>query len=316
MDRRTFIRTVAGGVVAAPLAAYAQPAEKVYRIGLLRVGVGVTPMSKSFWETMARFGWVEGQNLIVERRPANRADLLPGLAADLVQLKVDLIITNGTPATSAAKQATATIPIVFRVADDPVENGLVSSLARPGGNLTGVADGIYEKKRLQILKEALPGIVRVAYPSFGGEDYGVPRAAKALGVQVLGIALKGMDEFGPFFVEARKGKADAALIPNRAGLGPHLERIGAEMLKQRLPGIGFDLEFVAGGGLLCYAPTPDYQGPILAAQVKKILSGTKPGDLPVEQPTKFDLVINLKAAKALGLTIPPSMLARASKIIR
>ena len=215
MDRRTFIGAVAGGFVAAPFAAYAQPAEKVYRIGLLRVGVGTTPLSKSFWETMARLGWVEGQNVIVERRPASRADLLPGLAADLVQLKVDLIITNGTPATSAAKKATTTIPIVFRVGDDPVENGLVSSLARPGGNLTGVVDGIY-----------------------------------------------------------------------------------------------------AGGGLLFYAPTPNYQGPVLAAQIKKILSGTKPGDLPVEQPTKFDLVINLKSAKALSLTIPPSMLARASEVIR
>jgi putative ABC transport system substrate-binding protein len=316
MDRRTFIGAVARGVVAAPLAAYAQPVEKVHRIGLLRVGVGAAPLSKSFWETMGRLGWIEGQNVIVERRPASRADLLPGLAADLVKLKVDLIVANGTPATSAAKQATTTIPIVFRVADDPVGNGLVSSLARPGGNLTGVVDGIYEEKRLQILKEALPGIVRVAYPSFGGEDYGMPRAAKALGVQVLGIALKGVEEFDPFFVEARKGKADAALIPNQAGLGPHLERIGAEMLKQRLPGIGFDLEFVAGGGLLCYAPTPNYQGPILAAQIKKILSGTKPGDLPVEQPTKFDLVINLKTAKALSLTIPPSMLARASEVIR
>jgi putative ABC transport system substrate-binding protein len=233
-----------------------------------------------------------------------------------VQLKVDLIITNGTPATSAAKQATTTIPIVFRVADDPVRNGFVSSLARPGGNLTGVVDGVYEEKRLQILKEALPGIVRVAYPSFGGEDHGIPRAAKALGVQVLGISLKGVDEFDPFFVEATKGKADAALIPNQAGLGPHLERIGAEMLKHRLPGMGFDLEFVAGGGLLCYAPTPNFQGPILAAQIKKILSGTKPADLPVEQPTKFQLVINLKTAKALGLTIPKSLLLRATELIQ
>jgi len=164
MDRRAFI-AAAVSLLAAPLAAEAQSAGKVYRIGELREGVLPPAEAKPFWDTIRQLGWVEGQNLRVERRSAERPDQLPALAAELAQLKLDLILTNGTPATRAAKEATKTIPIVFTLAGDPVERGLVASLARPGGNLTGWAWGLYEQKQLEVVKEALPRISRVAYPS-------------------------------------------------------------------------------------------------------------------------------------------------------
>ena len=314
VDRRAFIGAVASGFLGAPLAVHAQSAQRLYRIGFLRVRA--VPLPKSFWDSMRGLGWVEGQNVKIEPRIASQRDQLPALAADLVQLKVDLIMTAGTPATTAAKRATATIPIVFTVADDPVQNGLVSSLARPGGNLTGTVDGTYHEKLLQVLAEARPGIARVAYPFFGEPDARFSRAAQALGIQVQGIALKGPDEFDPFFAEARKGRADAAVIPDIRGMVGFMEHIGAETLKNRLPAIGFTQSFAEAGGLLYYGPTYDYEGPIIAAQIDKIFKGAKPADLPVEQPTTFDFVINLKTAKALGIAIPQSMLLRATMVIQ
>lgn len=313
MDRRTFIGTFAGSLLAVPLIANAEQATKMYRIGLLKHGT--QPIQKPFWDAMRDFGWVENQNVKIEARYAVSEDQLPVLAAELVRLKVDLILTQGTPATRAAKQATNTIPIVFTVGNDPVQAGLVANLARPGGNLTGFAYGLYEEKLLEIMKAALPGISRVAYPVFGEPDLAIQRAATTLGVQLNGIPVKGPEDFGSFYAEARRTRADAVVIPDVAWFGPHLEHIAAESAKSRLPAIGFRRVFAEAGGLLSYGPTIQ-SGPRLAAQVDKILKGAKVADVPVEQPTVFELVINLKTAKTLGLTIQQSVLQRANEVIQ
>jgi hypothetical protein len=198
-------------------------------------------------------------------------------------------------------------------------NGLVANFARPGGNLTGFALGLYEEKGLEILKEALPGVRRVAYPA----PAGVPRerfaplnaAARALGVEIQGIPVQGPNDFDAFFAAARRAGAGAVLVRNIAWFRPHLERIGAASAKSRLPAIGYDRQFAESGGLLSYGPAPFQNVPRLAAQIDKILKGAKPADLPVEQPTKYDLVINLKTAKALGITIPQSIRFRADMVI-
>ena len=313
MDRRTFIGTFAGGFVTVPLFANAQETLKVFRIGLLKHGI--EPIQKPFWDAMRDLGWVENQNVKIEARYAVSEDQLPILAAELVRLKVDLILTQGTSATRAAKQATTTIPIVFTVGSDPVQGGLIANLARPGGNLTGFTYGLYEEKLLEILRAALPGISRVAYPIFGEPDSAIQRAGKTLGFQVNGISVKGPEDFVLFYAEARKKKADAVVIPDVAWFGPHLGQLAAESTKSRLPAIGYRRIFADAGGLLSYGPAIQ-SGPRLAAQVDKILKGAKVADVPVEQPTVFELVINLKTAKTLGLTIQQSVLQRANEVIQ
>ena len=264
---------------------------------------------------MRNLGWVEAQNVKIEPRYADREDRLPALAAELVRIKVDIIMTNGTPATRAAREATKTIPIAFVLGSDPVENGFVASMARPGGNLTGFAIGLYGEKQMEILKEALPRVSRIAVPN-SSENAGISRAAKALGVQVQYIKMRSPEDFGPFYTAAETARADAVLIPNIAWLGAHLERIATEANRGHLPAIGYRRIFAESGGLMSYGPTPFQEYARVAAQVDKILRGTKPADIPVEQPTKFDLVINLKTAKALGLTIAPSVLLRADEVIQ
>ncbi len=316
MHRRAFIGTFAGSILAVQLIANAQQATKMYRLGFLKHGI--EPLQKPFWDAMRTLGWVENQNVKIEARYAVSEDQLPVLAAELVQLKVDLILTQGTPATRAAKQATNAIPVVFSVGSDPVASGLVANLAQPGGNLTGFAYGTYEEKLLEVLKAALPGTSRVAYPLFGefGESDGrMQRAAKTLGVQVNAISVKGPEDIGHFYAEARRTKTDAVVIPDVAWFSPHLEQLGAESTKNRLPAIGFKRPFAEAGGLLSYGPTIQ-AAPRLAAQVDKILKGAKAADLPVEQPTIFELVINLKTAKTLGLMIPQAVLQRANDVIQ
>jgi putative tryptophan/tyrosine transport system substrate-binding protein len=237
------------------------------------------------------------------------------LAAELVRLKVDLILTAGTPATRAAEEATKAIPIVFNLAGDPVESGLVANFARPGGNLTGFAFGIYDEKSLQVLKEALPGVGRVACPAPAGvrrERFApLNAAARALGIEVQGIPVQGPNDFDGFFAAARR--AGAGQCWWRTSHGSALTWNASAPLRRRVAcrrsgTIGNSRSRVA-----CSAPFQNV--PRLAAQIDKILKGAKPADLPVEQPTKFDLVINLKAAKAMGLTIPPSLLLRADQVI-
>jgi putative tryptophan/tyrosine transport system substrate-binding protein len=302
-----------------PLAAEAQPAGKVYLIGSLRQGPEPASGLGLVVDAMRELGWIEGQNFRMERRNADRTEQLAALAVDLVRLKVDLMLTAGTPAAHAAKNATNTIPIVFSLADDPVESGLVASFARPGGNLTGFALGLYDEKLLEILKEALPEVSRVAIAS--AAERGAARtkrlsaAARALGVELQSSDMKRPSDFDSFFMTAKRRGADAALVLNVAWFRPHLGRIGLAASKGGLPAIGYAREFAESGGLLSYGPALFQNVPRLAIQIDKILKGARPADLPVEQPTKFDLTINVKTAKALGITIPQTLLLRADHVI-
>jgi putative tryptophan/tyrosine transport system substrate-binding protein len=303
------------------IAAEAQQPAKIYRIGTL--SDGPDPASGPLMDAMRDLGWVEGHNFKIERRKANAREQLPALAAELVRLKVDLIFTFGTLAALAARDATKTIPIVFRLGDDPVANGLVASFGRPGGNLTGFALGLYEDKLVEVLKEALPRVSRVAYPLPAdppptGESRRQERltaAARTLGLELRRIEIQRPGDFDRFFAAAKRQGADAALVPNIVWFRPLLEGIGAAAFRSRLPAIGYDSQFAVSGGLLSYGPVSFESTPRLAAQIDKILKGARPGDIPVEQPTKFQLVINLKTAKELRLTIPQSILLRADQII-
>jgi putative tryptophan/tyrosine transport system substrate-binding protein len=237
-----------------------------------------------------------------------------------VRLQVGLILANGTRPARAAKKSTTAIPIVFNLGEDPVSNGLVASFARPGGNLTGFVVGLYDEKALEVLKEALPLLRRVAYPAPAGPGAAqrfapLHAAARALAVDVQGIPMQGPSDLDSFFAAARRAGADAVLVENIAWFRPYLERIGAASLKSLLLAIGYYRRFAEAGGFISYGPAPFENVPRLAAQIDKILKGAKPADLPIEQPTKFELVINLKTARALGLTIPPSLLARADQVI-
>ena len=316
MGRRSFLWAATGGLLVGPFASEAQQGERVYRIGLL--SEGPHPLSRPLADALRELGWVEGKNLKFETRSADREDQLPSLAAELVRLKVDLILTNGTRAARAAKEATKAIHVVFNLGEDPVANRLVASFARPGGNLTGFAIGLYDDKALEVLKEALPGVRRVAFPAAAGpgERFALLHAAgRALGIEIQGIPVQGPSDLDGFFAAARRAGAGGVLVVNIAWFRPYLERIGAASVKSRLPAIGYYRQFAEVGGLLSYGPAPFENVPRLAAQIDKILKGAKPGDLPVEQPTKFELVINLKTAKALGLTIPTALLQRADQVI-
>jgi putative ABC transport system substrate-binding protein len=315
VDRRAFVAATLA-LLAAPLAAKAQHG-KVYRIGELREGPA--RFRKPFMDAMRELGWIEGQHFKIETRTADRQDQLPALAAELVRLKVDLILTGGTPATRAAKEATKTIPIVFNLGDDPIGTGLVASFARPGGNLTGFTLGVYDEKLLELLKEAVPKVLRVAYAApaqqIGERPKRLNAAAQVFRVEIRPIVVQGPKDFDTFFAAAKNLNSDGVLVPNVAWFRPHLERIGFAAARSHLPTIGYDRQFAEAGGLLSYGPAPFQSVPRLAAQVDKILKGAKPADLPVEQPTKFELVVNLKTAKALGLTIPQSVLLRADEVI-
>jgi putative ABC transport system substrate-binding protein len=300
-------------LLVAPPAIEAQRPARFYRIGVLAEYPDA--LDPQLLAGMRRLGYVEGQNLLVERRHARTQDELSVLAAELVQLKVDLIFTRGTRATQTAKQATTTIPIVFNLAADPVQSGLVAGFARPGGNLTGYALSSYEEKMLETLKGAIPGISRVACPCI---EYRVPEmsaAARSLGLKFQCIAMQGPPDFDRFFMAARRSGADAVLVHNVAWFVPHITRLAKLTAQHRLPAIGFVREFAEAGGLMSYGPKRGENWGRLAFQVDRILKGTKPADLPVEQPTRFELILNLKTAKALGLTIPPSVLLQADEVI-
>ena len=320
--RLTVVLTV-GLILSTPLAAGAQPA-RVPRIGVLSPGSpGPSPLLDAFRQGLRELGYGEGQNIAIEYRfdeakPGRLADL----AAELVRLKVDVILTINTPASLAAKNATKTIPIVFTYVADPAP--LVASLARPGGNITGLTTLAAELsgKRLELLKEALPGISRVAVllnsaiPISTQMFREAERASLQLGVQLQPLAVRGPDEIPNAFKVATRDRAGALFVLEEASmLLKHRTRILELATKHQLPAASMYREFVEAGGLLSYgASLPDLFRRA-AIYVDKILKGAKPGDLPVEQPTKFEFVINLKTAKALGLTIPPSVLGRADQII-
>lgn len=311
MDRRTILGGIALGILGTTFSVRAQQTGRVWRIGFLREGPA--PIPESLVQALRRLGWIEAENIRFEPRFADNWDQLPALAADLVRQKIDLIITVGTGSTRAAKQATADIPIVFNVGGDPVQRGLVASLSRPGGNLTGFVLGLYDAKQLQVLKAAVPATTRVAYPVLADANSPSLDSAKTLGAQVQLIVVQNPGDFAPFFAAAKEAGADAALIPDAPRLVPH--RIGKEASQSRLPSIGFQRIFAESGGLLSYAPMLSEARARMAVQIDRILRGANPADLPVEQPTRFELVINMREAKSLGLSIPPLVRLGADELI-
>jgi putative tryptophan/tyrosine transport system substrate-binding protein len=325
MNRRAFLATVAGGLLAAPLAAQAQQAEKVYRVGILSAGhQSLRETDAVFPQALRELGWIEGKNVVFETRYADdRLDRLPELAAELIRLKVDLIVTYGTLAPLAAKRATATIPIVMSSAGDPLGSGLVASLARPGGNVTGLSMMVPEMggKRLQMLKQVLPGVSRVAilwnaanpYPALVFRQ--TEGAARGLGIQLQSLEVRSPGDFHRALEAAARQRAGALLTVEDPLIVGQRTQILDFTAKNRLPAMHGLREFVEVGGLMSYGVSLADLRRRSAGYVDRILKGAKPGDLPIEQPTKFELVINLKTAKALGLTIPPSLLQRADQVI-
>jgi putative tryptophan/tyrosine transport system substrate-binding protein len=329
MERRTFMAMLTGGIVVAPLAAEAQQTAKVPRIGFLLPNLAASPHPPdAFRQGLRDLGYVEGRNVVMEYRDAEgKFERLPALAAELVALKVDVIVAPGTPAALAAKQATRTLPIVFASAGDPVASGLVTSLARPGGNVTGLSILAPELvgKCLEQLTQAVPGVSRVAalwHPGDYAErtDKDMLReadvAARALGVRLQVVEARGPEDFDRAFSDMTRGRADAVTVQSTNVFFIERRRLVDLAAKNRLPTMYLTREFVDAGGLMSYGPNVADLFRRAATYVDRILKGSKPADLPVEQPTKFELVINLKAAKALGLTIPQSLLQRADQIIQ
>jgi putative ABC transport system substrate-binding protein len=314
-------------LLAAPLAAEGQPAGKVYRIGYLASSSANARFAEAFREGLRELGWVEGQNIVIESRFAEgKSERLPALAAELVRLKVDVLVGDSTPSSVAVKDATRTIPIVFAASADAVGSGLVASLARPGGNITGLSFLGPETvaKCLQLLKEAVPGITRVAVLSHPGNPSEATRkiilketeaAARALAVRLQFLEARGPDDFERAFSEMARARVGGLTVVTSIMFFSERKRLVELAAKSRLPAVYPWREPVDAGGLLAYGPNlPDLYRRA-AGYVDRILKGAKPADMPVEQPTKFELVINLKAAKAIGLTIPQSVLVRADEVI-
>jgi putative tryptophan/tyrosine transport system substrate-binding protein len=328
MDRRTLIGALAGGLLASPFIAEAQQAGKVYRVALLDFSAP-DPARQAWWNTfrqqMRQLGYVEGQNVSFEPRwGQGDDDRLPKLAAELVGLKVDLIVTGGTAAAVAAKRATSTIPIVMATGSDPVALGLVASLRQPGGNVTGLTSINSElaAKRLELLRNVAPRASRIAIlwdERDGGSrlgESGTEAAAKTAGLTAQPISVSGAAALEAAFATAIRARAGGIIVVSTSRLFSYRKRIAELAVKHRLPTVVGIRDYVEAGCLASYGT--DYPDLFRRAATfaDKILKGAKPADLPMEQPTKFELVINLKTAKALGLTIPPSVLGRADEVIQ
>ena len=324
VDRRRFV-TGLGLILAAPLVAQAQPAEKAARIGLLYYGSpGLSPELDAFRQGLRELGYIEGRNIAIDYRFASgQAGRLPELAAELARVKPDVIVTPGTPASLAAKQATSTIPIVFAGVADAIGAGLVANFARPGGNITGLT-GISAElggKRLELLKQVAPKASRVAVLYNPADRSNVlvlkelQRSAPALGLTLQAVEVRGPGEFEGAFAAMTRKRAQALFGAAGILTTEHRRAIVDLAAKCRLPAMWGEREFVEAGGLMSYAVSFYDQIRRAATYVDKILKGAKPGDLPVQQPTTFELVINLKTAKALGFTIPASVLSRATEVI-
>jgi putative ABC transport system substrate-binding protein len=324
MNRRTFIGSIAGGLLAAPLAARGQ-AKKVPVIGYLIERSAPTSFDDAFRLGLRELGYSEGRNVVIEYRWADgKTDRLPALAAELVRLKVDVIVTSGTPGGLAAKNATPTIPIVMASGGDFVADGLVASYSRPGGNITGLSVFARELsgKRLEILKEAIPGMTRVA-AAFNTLNPGTrslfketEAAATKLGLTALPLDIQFPDGVEPAFAEAVRLKANAVVIISDGATIVHRGELGSAALKHRLPTIFANKVYLEGGGLMSYGPDITDVWRRAATYVDRILKGAKPADMPIEQPTNFEFVINLKTAAALGLAIPPGLQQRADALIQ
>jgi putative ABC transport system substrate-binding protein len=326
MDRRAFIGSLAGGLLAAPLVAEAQQTGKLHRVGMLETRSTVLNAANidAFREGLRALGYKEGQNLEIAYRSSDGQDKrFPGLASELVRLKVDLILTRGTPAALAAKSATGTIPVVMAASGDPVGSGIVTSLARPGGNVTGLSSGITESypKRVELLRELLPRLKRLAVLLNMGNPVIPPQwsivdaSARSLGIEPHLLDVRRPEDLRTAFDAAAKLRAEALVVGLDGVTQANLRAIADLAANQRLPSIYPAKDYATVGGLITYGSSDFHMYRRAATFVHKIFKGAKPADLPVEQPTKFELVINLKTAKALGLTIPPSLLARADQVI-
>jgi putative ABC transport system substrate-binding protein len=323
MRRRDFISLVGGAAVAWPLAARAQQRAKLPTVGFLGASIpsNFATWVPAFVQRLRELGWIEGRTVAIEFRwGEGRSERQVEIAAELVRLNVDVIVTSGT-AILAAKQATSVIPIVFAVAVDPLRSGLVGSLARPGGNITGLSlqQTDLAGKRLEILREIVPNLGRLAIlanPASAAllEMNDVQAMAKTLGLEVVRIETRRAEDIAPALAPL-KGRVDALYVCGDSLLNPNRLRINTLALGARLPTMHANREYVEAAGLVSYGPNFQDLFRRSADFVDKILRGTKPADLPVEQPTKFDLVINLVTAKALGLIVPPTLLARADEVI-
>jgi putative ABC transport system substrate-binding protein len=330
MDRRTFIGGIACNLVIASPIAFAQPAGKVYRIGYLSIGSASTTYTRpleAFRQGLRELGWEEGRNLLIEYRFAEgRADRLPALADELVRLKVDLIVASPTPSALAAKNATRTIPIVGMSLTEPVAVGLVPSLARPGGNVTGLTYGVDTEifgKQLQLLKEVIPNVRSMAVLTNPGGSPAQPlvmesvkSAARSLGLPLQILEVREPGEFDAAFATMVKERSGALLLSGDALFFVHRHRLADLALKNGLPSMSTQSQWVEAGGLMSYAPSFPDLWRRAATYVDRIFRGARPADLPIEQPTKFELVVNMKTAKTLELTIPQSILARADEVIQ
>jgi ABC-type uncharacterized transport system substrate-binding protein len=320
--------TLALSLLMTPLAVHAQPAGKVFRVGALTPAFSTSepyPPLEALRQGLRDLGYVEGQNLVLESRYAEGFERLPALAAELVQRHVDVLVASGVPAIRAAQHTTRTIPIVMAGTADPVATGLVASLARPGGNTTGLSflSAELPGKRLELLKEAVPQSARVAVlakaagPSESPRWLNLTGAARALGLHLHVVELRSAEELDTAFVAMTRAGADALLVVADQALMDGLRgQIVDLAAKHRLPAMYDWKMYVDAGGLMSYGPSLSDTFRRAATYVDKILKGAKPADLPVEQPMKFELVINLKTAKALGLTIPPTLLFQADEVIQ
>jgi putative ABC transport system substrate-binding protein len=324
--RRLYFAALTLSLALASPAAEAQPAAKTPRVGLITAGSPnlPSPPIEAFRKGLRDLGWVEGQNMALDIRYAEgRYDPMPALAAELVRVKVDVIAAAGSAATTAARTATGTIPIVMIGVGNPVGLGLVASLGRPGGNVTGLAYSVGSEsttKGLELLKEAVPKAQRVAVLWNAANPSGpalpeLTAAARSLGLQLQLLGVRGPDEFDGAFAAMARERAEALLVISEAMFARHYARLAQLAMKGRLPSMHGFKEYVEAGSLMSYGTSVDGLFRRAAAFVDRILKGAKPADLPVEQPTQFELVINLKTAKALGVTIPPALLLRADQVI-
>jgi putative ABC transport system substrate-binding protein len=325
LERRTFMALASGSLLAAPLAAEAQQAKAAPRVAWLgNASVSVSgPALDAFRLGLRELGYVEGQTIVIEPRFADgKPERVQELVRELLALAPNVVVAAGPQALRAFKQATVSVPIVMAIISDPVEEGLVASLARPRGNLTGLAfqNQALTAKRLELLKEAIPKVSRVAVlwdPTFGVSGHAqAETAARALQLRLKFLAVRGVGDLETAFNSATTGRADALLVLASPLLNAHRQTVIDSAARRHLPATYEEKRFVENGGLMSYGPNFLDMHRRAATYVDKILKGSAPADLPVEEPTKFELVINLKTAKALGLTIPPSLLARADEVIQ
>jgi putative tryptophan/tyrosine transport system substrate-binding protein len=323
MERRTFMALVAGSVLAAPLAAGAQQPGKVYRLGvMLASSASNNPLLDAFRQRLRELGWVEGKNIELEIRGDGTSERYPAIAAELIRLRVDMIVVGNGPAAAAARNATSTLPIVMASVGNPVGRGLVDTIARPGGNITGLSlmDEDIVGKQLQVLKEAIPQASRVSVlrtaPARVLSSKNLEVAAQLLAIQPQTLGVRSPEEFDDAFSTMIRGRSDALFVMSDSMFFVHRKRLADLAIKFRLPTMFAGREYAEAGGLMAYGPSSLHTWHRAAIYVDKILKGAKPADLPIEQPTQFELVINLKTAKALGVTIPPSLLGRADRVIQ